>query len=135
MPCCVFSPLVTSAFHPRGSSCSTPVLAFPQVIWLNFDGDAETYGLLAPGTSFTVDTFASHPWRVVDATSGTTVHEVVAEAGEQVVVVGPLAAPASATCQGSSSEEFTGFDGVGGPLESFAEAKVGGILAPRLQYT
>ncbi|GLC35687.1 hypothetical protein PLESTB_000484000 [Pleodorina starrii] len=73
-----------------------------KVYWLNYDGDAELFGSLSPGSVFTVRTFESHAWRFVDATSGATVAEHVMAAGQQVVRVAPsTAAAAAATAAGA----------------------------------
>ncbi|KAG2450186.1 hypothetical protein HYH02_000288 [Chlamydomonas schloesseri] len=58
-----------------------------KIYWLNYDGDAELFGSLNPGSVFTVKTYESHAWRFVDASTGSTVAEHVAAAGNQVVRV------------------------------------------------
>ncbi|KAG2442676.1 hypothetical protein HXX76_002759 [Chlamydomonas incerta] len=58
-----------------------------KIYWLNYDGDAELFGSLDPGSVFTVKTFESHAWRFVDTSTGSTVAEHVAAAGQQVVRV------------------------------------------------
>eukprot|EP00198_Chlamydomonas_reinhardtii_P014091 XP_001703428.1 predicted protein [Chlamydomonas reinhardtii] len=58
-----------------------------KIYWLNYDGDAELFGSLNPGSVFTVKTYESHAWRFVDSSTGYTVAEHVAAAGQQVVRV------------------------------------------------
>ncbi|KXZ56564.1 hypothetical protein GPECTOR_1g506 [Gonium pectorale] len=66
-----------------------------KLYWLNYDGDPESFGLLGPGSSFTVHTFESHAWRFVDSASGATLAEHVAGAGQQVVRLATKAAAAA----------------------------------------
>ncbi|EFJ52169.1 hypothetical protein VOLCADRAFT_116201 [Volvox carteri f. nagariensis] len=66
-----------------------------KLYWLNYDGDAELFGSLSPGSVFTVLTFESHAWRFVDGTSGATVAEHVMAAGQQIVRVAPSTAAAA----------------------------------------
>ncbi len=51
--------------------------------------------MLSPGNVFTVQTFESHAWRFVDATSGSVLGEHVAAAGQQLVRVAGLDAAAA----------------------------------------
>mmetsp|Transcript_9185 Transcript_9185/g.16121 ORF Transcript_9185/g.16121 Transcript_9185/m.16121 type:complete len:116 (-) Transcript_9185:710-1057(-) len=37
-----------------------------QLIWVSFDGEAQVYNLLAPGSSTSQETFSSHVWRLLD---------------------------------------------------------------------
>lgn len=62
---------------------------------INYDGDPEYFGVLSPGNVFTVQTFESHAWRFVDATSGSVLGEHVAAAGQQLVRVAGLDAAAA----------------------------------------
>ncbi len=36
------------------------------IIWINFNGQLQTYKTLAPGKSWSVNTFLTHPWLVTD---------------------------------------------------------------------
>jgi hypothetical protein len=53
--------------------------------------DAEFFAAIPPSGWWSVDTFASHPWRVVDGRTGEVLQEVVAGQGASLVRVGPLA--------------------------------------------
>lgn len=110
-------------------------------------GDAEFFAQVAPGKQWTVDCFASHPWRFVDATDGSILQEYVAVAGPQVVRVRPADLPPSsdlystpdsdnhesgsdavADAPGSATtlaeaDDF-GFDGIGGDENHYVTAKV-----------
>lgn len=117
-----------------------------KLYWLNYDGDAEFYALVPPGGSATIDTFDSHPFRVVASSSGSTLHEVVAAAGQhhRVVIEPPLAPAGGGAGGGASSggwaaaekaEEFAGFDGfdgVGTSEASFLRAQVQDIAIDHL---
>jgi hypothetical protein len=39
-----------------------------KVFWINYDGKREFYSDVAPGKSYTQDTYMTHPWVVTDMT-------------------------------------------------------------------
>lgn len=45
------------------NQAGTPLSLF----WLNYNGEAEPYGTIAPGRDLTVNTYFSHPWLLRDA--------------------------------------------------------------------
>lgn len=89
--------------------------------WLNYDGDPELFSVITPGGTWTVDTYESHPWRFVDATSNAVLEEYVSTTGIQLLRVDGSSAKKYAT---ASSSDFEGFDGVGGKQSDYASAKL-----------
>lgn len=53
--------------------------------------DTEFFAAIPPSGWWSVDTYASHPWRVLDSQTGEVLQEVVAGQGASLVRVGPLA--------------------------------------------
>lgn len=44
-----------------------------QIFWLNYQGQEQNYAELAPGASYSINTFVTHPWRVRESSSGSEV--------------------------------------------------------------
>ncbi|KAK9826663.1 hypothetical protein WJX74_008584 [Apatococcus lobatus] len=117
-----------------------------KLFWINYDGDLEFYGAVPGGGSFTIDTFETHPWRLVDASSNSTLQEFTATGLEQVVNVGEalpeILAEREARKEGKQGEPvvasrphpagqslpFAGFDGVGGSDQQYASAQLTEVL-------
>jgi hypothetical protein len=53
---------------------------FRSVMWADFSGNLKNYAKLNPGQSYTVNTFATHPWIFTDG-PGNCVEMFVARAG------------------------------------------------------
>ncbi|KAL4448976.1 hypothetical protein ABPG77_007693 [Micractinium sp. CCAP 211/92] len=100
-----------------------------KIYWINYTGDAELYAHVPPAGWFTVDTFESHPWRVVDAASGEILQELVTPPGSSLVRIDPLAVPQARLqpVADSAAAEFVGWDGVGGSEAEYAPASVAEI--------
>ncbi|KAK9803432.1 hypothetical protein WJX73_000009 [Symbiochloris irregularis] len=97
-----------------------------RIYWLNFDGDAEFFAALEPGDYFTVDTFESHPWRIIDASNGAVVQEYVAKAGEQQLTISE--ADTRDTAPPPPPEiEAGSFDGIGGHEADYAPAQLDAV--------
>lgn len=80
-----------------------------------------------------MDTFESHPFRVVDAASGATLHEHVSQRGSHLVRLDPLrlggaggtaGSTAGSAADSSSAPAFDGFDGIGGREGEYVAATV-----------
>ena len=93
-------------------------------------GDQEYFAKIPPGGLYTVDTFETHPWRVLSADSGDIVTEFVAAKGVQTFRVGAGVAGASGSftpaplSASADPGEFEGFDGIGRSEEAYAPAEV-----------
>eukprot|EP01024_Parvocaulis_polyphysoides_P033471 TRINITY_DN29776_c0_g1_i1.p1 TRINITY_DN29776_c0_g1~~TRINITY_DN29776_c0_g1_i1.p1 ORF type:complete len:326 (+),score=46.78 TRINITY_DN29776_c0_g1_i1:70-1047(+) len=135
----VFTPFQTCAEYLRSKISKQPgVLTIKndtsdvlKAYWVNYDGDLEYYSSISPGQEWTVDTFESHPWRIVDETKdGALVREYIAQPGEQFVRIDSIEDNPLVSQNGSSMrsvEEFEGFDGLGGAENDYARAKVGTV--------
>eukprot|EP01026_Neomeris_dumetosa_P080026 TRINITY_DN8804_c0_g1_i1.p1 TRINITY_DN8804_c0_g1~~TRINITY_DN8804_c0_g1_i1.p1 ORF type:complete len:325 (+),score=28.29 TRINITY_DN8804_c0_g1_i1:117-1091(+) len=102
--------------------------------WVNYDGDQEFYSAISPGQEWTVDTFESHPWRIVDADKdGVVVKEYIAQAGDQYLNISDNDnndINSNGYMQNGSTrplDQFEGFDGLGGNEQDYARAKVGSV--------
>lgn len=100
-----------------------------KIYWINYTGDAELYAHVPPAGWFTVDTFESHPWRVVDAASGDVLQELVTPPGSTLVRIDPLAVPQARPQPAAepAAPEFAGWDGVGGSEAEYVPASVAEI--------
>lgn len=100
-----------------------------KIYWINYTGDAELYAHVPPAGWFTVDTFESHPWRVVDAASGEVLQELVTPPGSSLVRIDPLAVPQARLqpVAEQAAPEFVGWDGVGGSEAEYVPASVAEI--------
>ncbi|KAL4422689.1 hypothetical protein ABPG75_008886 [Micractinium tetrahymenae] len=100
-----------------------------KIYWINYTGDAELFAAVPPAGWFTVDTFESHPWRVVDAASGEVLQELVTPPGSTLVRIDPLATPQARPQPAGepAASEFVGWDGVGGSEAEYAPASIAEI--------
>lgn len=103
-----------------------------KVYWINYSGDPEFYAAIPPAGWWTVDTFESHPWRVVDGGSGEVLREFVSPGGASLVRIDPLqqqAQPSAREAQPGSEQPlpFAGWDGVGGSESEYAPAAIAEI--------
>ena len=58
------------------------------IYWLDFNGDRVWYNTLAPGESYSQQTFVTHPWVIVDADGRCLDQLVATEAGTFEVPIG-----------------------------------------------
>lgn len=56
-----------------------------QMFWLNWDGNREDYGVIQPGGTWEISTFAEHPWVIARASDGVC-QELVMTPGSKPVV-------------------------------------------------
>ncbi|KAK9865473.1 hypothetical protein WJX84_008567 [Apatococcus fuscideae] len=117
-----------------------------KLFWINYDGDLEFYGAVPAGGSYTIDTFETHPWKLVDAASNSVLEEFTATGLDQVVSVGEalpeILAEREAEREGKHSDPlvasrphpsgqprtFAGFDGIGGSDQQYASAQLTEVL-------
>ncbi|KAK9816730.1 hypothetical protein WJX72_004295 [[Myrmecia] bisecta] len=102
--------------------------------WLNYDGDAEFFAAIPPGRLYTIDTYATHPWLLVDAESGKVLQQYVADGQDRLVKVGGAVSSegpdlkeqteVSPEVLPSEPRSFTGFDGLGGDQDLYALAEL-----------
>lgn len=95
-----------------------------KIYWINYDGDLEFYGAMNPGSTWSVQTFESHPWRFIDAQSNSLVQDFVVNSSSQVLRLSGGEAPENPSSMQANEDLFDGFDGVGGTESQYAEAKV-----------
>lgn len=109
----------------------TPV----KIYWINYSGDAEFYANIPPAGWWAVDSFESHPWRVVDARTGAVLQEIVSAPGESLVRIDATSAGATRLQPGSehaqpsqaAGPQFEGWDGIGGRSDEYVEAVINEI--------
>eukprot|EP00884_Botryococcus_braunii_P004311 jgi/Botrbrau1/13881/Bobra.0056s0112.2 len=97
-----------------------------QVYWLNYDGDAELFATIPPGGFYTIDTFETHPWRLVNARTGGVVKEIIASGTLSSIYVNDADFDSETTAVQKPSE-FVGFDGIGGDTSEYGAAKLTGL--------
>ncbi|PSC69088.1 hypothetical protein C2E20_7345 [Micractinium conductrix] len=98
-----------------------------KIYWVNYTGDREFYAQIPPSGWWTVDTFETHAWHVVDGASGEVVHEVISPKGETLVRIDPLQEPSRLQPDGGVDDGFAGFDGVGGHEAEYVSASIAEI--------
>eukprot|EP00898_Chlorokybus_atmophyticus_P007438 jgi/Chlat1/7696/Chrsp64S07150 len=109
-----------------------------RVYWVNYDGDAELYVRIPPGGVWTVDTFATHPWRTVLNETGIVLRTYVAAPGQQMIDVAEpdemLETIETEMELEQAAEEETefeyanSFDGIGGEADAYASAQLSAVV-------
>lgn len=155
-----FPTSIASAARLRSLACSHPaVVTFTnslqnqaiKLYWINYDGDEELFALLPPGAAYTIDTFETHPWRIVDAESGQVIKQYIASRGTHTLELNSqnieyIAAnqgidsttkrktgtKSASTTEKNQQPTFEGFDGVGGLEDEYAQAQVAEIALDHL---
>ena len=96
----------------RSLACDQPsVVTFTNTLleqtiklyWLNYDGDEELFAILPPGQRLTIDTFETHPWRIVDAQSGQILKQYTASRGIHTLELNPKDLETLNTSSGKAS--------------------------------
>lgn len=100
-----------------------------KVYWVNYAGDQEFFAAIPAGGWWSVYTFESHPWRVVDGESGQLLREVVAAQGASLVRIDPLgdAVRAQPVAGPGMPPAFDGWDGIGGAEGEYVAATIAEI--------
>jgi len=85
------SPQVLRSIHGRVPTTLTFVnrtTSSVRILWLNYQGREVFYRSLGPGESYTQTTYATHPWRIRDASSGKVLRTLVANADPERITIG-----------------------------------------------
>ncbi len=56
------------------------------VTWINYEGGVVHYSTLAPGQSYAVNTYLTHPWLIIDDKGVCRVMYVVGEPGTSITI-------------------------------------------------
>ncbi len=80
--------------HPMRLSLSNPGAEPVKLFWIDFDGEAQAYGEIAPGAILERGTYVGHVWQLETAAGGRLARFEADPARARLRIDGPAAAPA-----------------------------------------